>query len=76
MQANQCVLPCTGLIVEGSMTAAEPSGTAGYGSTWNSYLYKKTYLTCPWTTAGGDYDTVTSFGSFTAYANGQQTQSP
>ena len=68
LQANQCVLPCTGLIVEGNYNGAEPSGTGAYGSNWNSYLYKKTYLNCPWTTAGGDYDTINSFGSFTASA--------
>ena len=67
MQSNQCVLPCTGRIVEGKTynngvsRMNWPRATAPPGTITSTRM---TYLSCPWTTAGGDYDAVNSFGTF------------
>ena len=63
---------CTGLVVEGTYNNQEPSGTTGYGSTWNSYLYKEDLPQLPLTTAGGDYDATTSYGNFDIQTTGAQ----
>jgi uncharacterized repeat protein (TIGR01451 family) len=76
-QADQC--SCTGKIAEGSVCNVEPNSLAtGRGAVWGYYSYNKNAPSCAWTTAGGDYDAGTSYGTFVpntagVYANATVT---
>jgi uncharacterized repeat protein (TIGR01451 family) len=71
LHANSQCTACANGIVEGLLNGAQP--TSNYGATWNNYDYRQFYLSCPWTTAGGDYDSSHSFGSFSGATTGLKT---
>jgi uncharacterized repeat protein (TIGR01451 family) len=71
LHANSICSACANGIVEGLLNGAQP--TSNYGATWNNYNYRQYYVSCPWTTAGGDYDSSHNFGSFSGATAGLKT---
>ena len=68
-QADQCA--CTGNIAGGTLCNNEPDQLGeGFGAVWGYYSYNKNAPSCAWTTTGGDYDKVNSYGTFNPSSTG------